>query len=176
MLRPRSNDEGAPLGTAGQRDAHGILGNRLVAFLSEQQRSRSDEDDGDEGTQPSTPSRDGGTKASPSASRDAATSSRPAGRDASTVTSTPSGSSAGALIDAGTTSDPLEGLDALFGPDSGLWAPPAPPGPAAADNPKECPETAPENPIGSCIGVPVYATCNYGSYSCLCDWIHWLCI
>jgi len=65
-------------------------------------------------------------------------------------------------------------LARLFG-DGGLLAPKIP-GPPSPDNPKECPPIAPDNPIGSCIGVPVYATCTYGTYSCLCDWVHWLCI
>jgi hypothetical protein len=44
------------------------------------------------------------------------------------------------------------------------------------NNLKECPKHAPENPIGSCIGVPIYGTCSYTTYHCICDWIHWICI
>ena len=48
------------------------------------------------------------------------------------------------------------------------------------DNIPECPAEAPENPWGPCVGVPVYATCNYTdgtrTYGCICDWIHWICI
>ncbi len=44
------------------------------------------------------------------------------------------------------------------------------------DNPKECPAVAPENPIGDCIGVGIYATCGYTTYNCICDWYHWICI
>jgi hypothetical protein len=43
------------------------------------------------------------------------------------------------------------------------------------DNPAECPATAPENPVGDCLGLPVYLECNYGTYYCVCDWFHWLC-
>ncbi len=45
-----------------------------------------------------------------------------------------------------------------------------------ATNIPECPKHAPENPIGSCIGVPIYATCGYSGYNCICDWIHWICL
>jgi hypothetical protein len=44
------------------------------------------------------------------------------------------------------------------------------------NNPKECPKHAPDNPIGSCIGLPIYVTCSYTTYHCICDWYHWLCI
>lgn len=43
------------------------------------------------------------------------------------------------------------------------------------NNPAECPATAPENPIGDCLGLPVYLECTYGTYYCVCDWFHWLC-
>jgi hypothetical protein len=43
------------------------------------------------------------------------------------------------------------------------------------DNPAECPATAPENPVGDCLGLPVYLECTYGTYYCVCDWFHWLC-
>jgi hypothetical protein len=47
----------------------------------------------------------------------------------------------------------------------------------AADNPDECPAEAPENPLGPCIGQSIYVVCNYGAtYSCVCDWVHWICI
>ena len=47
------------------------------------------------------------------------------------------------------------------------------------NNIPECPATAPENPWGPCVGVPVYAVCDYGTapapyYTCICDWIHWI--
>ncbi|HMJ16364.1 MAG TPA: hypothetical protein VK524_33350 [Polyangiaceae bacterium] len=49
-----------------------------------------------------------------------------------------------------------------------------------ATNPKECPPGAPANPIGPCVGLPIYVACNYtnGSvnYGCICDWVHWLCL
>lgn len=45
-----------------------------------------------------------------------------------------------------------------------------------ASNIPECPKHAPENPIGSCIGVPIYATCGYSGYNCICDWYHWICL
>jgi hypothetical protein len=47
--------------------------------------------------------------------------------------------------------------------------------PPAPDNPPECPAVAPENPVGDCLGLPIYVACNYGTYSCTCDWYHWLC-
>jgi len=43
------------------------------------------------------------------------------------------------------------------------------------NNPAECPATAPENPVGDCLGLPVYLECSYGTYYCVCDWFHWLC-
>ena len=43
------------------------------------------------------------------------------------------------------------------------------------DNPAECPDVAPENPVGDCLGLPVYLGCSYGTYNCICDWYHWLC-
>jgi hypothetical protein len=45
----------------------------------------------------------------------------------------------------------------------------------AADNPAECPAVAPENPVGDCLGLPIYVECRYGTYTCVCDWYHWLC-
>jgi hypothetical protein len=53
--------------------------------------------------------------------------------------------------------------------------------PPKADNPKECPSLAPPNPVGDCLGLPIYVICGYGSqggaqYTCTCDWYHWLCI
>ena len=50
-----------------------------------------------------------------------------------------------------------------------------------ADNPKECPSLAPPNPVGDCLGLPIYVICGYGKeggaqYTCTCDWYHWLCI
>lgn len=48
------------------------------------------------------------------------------------------------------------------------------------DNPPECPQGAPENPIGDCLGLPVYLGCSYSDgtrvYNCICDWYHWLCL
>lgn len=43
------------------------------------------------------------------------------------------------------------------------------------NNPAECPAEAPENPVGDCLGLPIYLECNYGTYFCVCDWYHWLC-
>ncbi|MET0344488.1 MAG: hypothetical protein ABW252_25970 [Polyangiales bacterium] len=138
------------------------------------------DDADDEGDDGSTTSRDASTKP-----RDAGAPTK-AVKDAATPTKpTSTRDSGGAVADSGATQplidagDPLGDLagavdwDQIFSSDGGLFTPP---GPASPDNPKECPETAPENPIGSCIGVPVYATCKYGNYTCLCDWIHWLCI
>jgi len=44
------------------------------------------------------------------------------------------------------------------------------------NTPPECPKHAPDNPVGSCIGLPIYVTCSYTTYHCICDWYHWLCI
>lgn len=64
--------------------------------------------------------------------------------------------------------DPFQ---ALFPPATG--APPdRTPSP---DNPPECPDEAPENPLGPCAGLPVYIVCTYGTYTCICDWVHWMC-
>jgi hypothetical protein len=47
------------------------------------------------------------------------------------------------------------------------------------NNPMECPAIAPENPVGDCLGLPIYLNCEYGDdtywYVCVCDWYHWLC-
>jgi hypothetical protein len=47
-------------------------------------------------------------------------------------------------------------------------------------NAKECPPGAPANPIGSCVGLPIYLGCGYTNgtvqYNCVCDWVHWLCL
>ncbi len=63
--------------------------------------------------------------------------------------------------------DPDAGVD-FFPTDTDLSPSP--------DNPPECPATAPENPVGDCLGLPVYVECLYGNYYCICDWFHWLCI
>ena len=61
--------------------------------------------------------------------------------------------------------------------DAGDFIPGFKPVPA---NPKECPPGAPANPIGLCLGLPIYLACNYTdgvrNYGCVCDWYHWLCI
>lgn len=58
-----------------------------------------------------------------------------------------------------------------------IFPPPDPDRTPSVDNIAECPDVAPADPWGPCIGVPVYATCKYGTtYSCLCDWIHWICV
>jgi hypothetical protein len=52
--------------------------------------------------------------------------------------------------------------------------------PPSPDNPPECPAVAPENPVGDCLGLPVYLSCSWSdgtrTYSCVCDWYHWLCV
>jgi hypothetical protein len=48
--------------------------------------------------------------------------------------------------------------------------------PPSPDNPTECPSEAPADPWGPCVGLPVYLECNYGTYFCICDWIHWICV
>ena len=37
--------------------------------------------------------------------------------------------------------------------------------PPAADNPAECPDVAPENPVGDCLGLPIHPNCNV-NYAC----------
>ena len=48
------------------------------------------------------------------------------------------------------------------------------------NNPAECPVGAPANPVGSCLGLPVYLSCSWTdgarTYTCICDWYHWLCL
>jgi len=80
----------------------------------------------------------------------------------------PSGGAAGAAGTAGTAGTSADaGADSLPG-----FTP-------AADNPKECPAGAPANPVGSCLGLPIYVRCVYTNgartYTCVCDWYHWLC-
>jgi hypothetical protein len=53
--------------------------------------------------------------------------------------------------------------------------------PPKKDNPPECPSLAPPNPVGNCLGLPIYLICGYGAeggqqYTCTCDWYHWLCV
>jgi len=61
--------------------------------------------------------------------------------------------------------------------DAGPAPDPFAPGDRTPDpnNIPECPKVAPENPIGDCLGIPVYAVCSYTTYTCICDWYHWLC-
>lgn len=84
------------------------------------------------------------------------------------------------------------GLDGLFGgngADGGAGSPPVS-GDAGenaegwtlnADSAKECPAVPPPIPIVGGICVGVYFGCGWTNaagqqYSCICDWIHWLCI
>ena len=89
------------------------------------------------------------------------------------------GAGAAAPSTAGTVASPVAGAagaEAL--PDLGeILPPPSTPEMRvpSPDNPAECPATAPENPIGDCLGLPVYLECTYGTYFCVCDWYHWLC-
>lgn len=59
-----------------------------------------------------------------------------------------------------------------------LFPPPSTPADRipSPDNPAQCPALAPADPWGPCAGLPVYLTCDYGTYHCVCDWIHWICI
>lgn len=58
-----------------------------------------------------------------------------------------------------------------------LFPPPSTPADRipSPDNPAECPDVAPADPWGPCAGLPVYLNCDYGTYHCVCDWIHWIC-
>ena len=114
----------------------------------------------------------GGGAGSPAAGGGAGLAGSAAGAGAAAASGT--GGSSPATADAGTPAVPDEGelpdlsgvLPPLSTPDN---RPPAP------DNPAECPAVAPENPVGDCLGLPIYVVCNYGTYSCTCDWYHWLC-
>ena len=103
---------------------------------------------------------------------------RPAGGNAGTGGTAGTGSSTGA--GAGGTTDTGGGAGA--GDIAGMASEPPMPMPDYApspDNPAECPSVAPENPVGDCLGLPIYLTCEYGDdtywYVCTCDWYHWLC-
>jgi hypothetical protein len=101
------------------------------------------------------------------------------------TTVTPPKADAGTVIDAGVATPPMSdaggldlgGLEDLF-PTGDGGAPLGTPGDRtpSPDNIPECPKVAPENPIGDCLGIPIYATCSYTTYTCICDWYHWLCI
>ncbi|MDD9947360.1 MAG: hypothetical protein OXU20_40350 [Myxococcales bacterium] len=65
------------------------------------------------------------------------------------------------------TSDPLAELAEFLEPGDRTPNP---------NNPPECPAVAPDNPLGPCVGLPVYLECDYTTYYCICDWVHWLCI
>ncbi len=95
---------------------------------------------------------------------------RDAGRDASTTPPTPTPTPT-PTRDASTPTPTLRS-------DGGAAPNPFAPGDRtpSPDNIPECPKEAPENPVGSCIGVPIYATCSYTTYNCICDWYHWICI
>lgn len=97
-----------------------------------------------------------------------------AGKDANTPKPEPKNDASTTPRDASTTP-----RDATVSPtDSGPAPNPFAPGDRtpSPDNIPECPKVAPENPIGDCLGIPVYAVCSYTTYTCVCDWYHWLCI
>ena len=81
---------------------------------------------------------------------------------------------AGASAAAGAASPSAEGGSSA--PDSTSEPKYAP----SPNNPAECPAVAPENPVGDCLGLPIYLNCEYGDdmywYVCTCDWYHWLCV
>lgn len=127
----------------------------------------------------------------------AVTGSATAGSSAGSLATTPGGSSVrtGTVSPASATSSETAGSTAGAAGSSASpsaagssASPPAPAEPPlfpepstpesrvpSPDNPPECPAVAPENPIGDCIGLPVYVECVYGTYYCVCDWVHWLC-
>lgn len=114
----------------------------------------------------------GSTAGSASPAKPAATSgSAGSGGSAAPATSA-AGSAAPPAASGGTAgaAAPLPDLDDILPP---LSTPetriPSP------SNPAECPATAPEDPVGDCLGLPIYLECNYGTYFCVCDWYHWLC-
>lgn len=136
-----------------------------------------EEDDSEsEPVEPRTPARDVSRRDAgdaPQAQPDASMAAD-AGRDAQSSSSLLDASWGDAKPASATADASGAELPDLFGPGGPLA--PKVPGPPSPDNPKECPPVAPDNPIGSCLGVPVYATCTYGTYSCICDWFHWICI
>ena len=125
-------------------------------------------------SQTATPSAatSGGTGGSAAPAKPAATSGS-AGTTGGSASPAPT---AGSAAPSAAGSSGVAGAEAL--PDLGGILPPLStpetriPSPS---NPAECPATAPEDPIGDCLGLPVYLECNYGTYFCVCDWYHWLC-
>ncbi|MFM2418671.1 MAG: hypothetical protein RL385_3394 [Pseudomonadota bacterium] len=110
--------------------------------------------------------------------------------------STPATGTASAMPDASTGSG-LEGIVTNLGnlftandagvrqvsPDAGSSPPPEGGGKWTlnADSADECPDEPPPIPIigGACLGI--YYGCGWTNeskqtYSCVCDWVHWLCI
>ena len=94
-------------------------------------------------------------------------------------------------VDGGAGTDFGSILCGLIGGCDGGVMPPAPTDAAISDDPNdtivpgrepdpsnapECPKHAPENPVGDCLGKPIYVQCGYTTYHCICDWYHWLCI
>jgi hypothetical protein len=87
-------------------------------------------------------------------------------------------------VDASTPA-PGNPFDDLFGnKDAGTFTPPPDGGgewTLKADSAPECPPEPPPIPIigGACLGI--YYSCGWTNpagqtYSCVCDWIHWLCL
>jgi hypothetical protein len=93
-------------------------------------------------------------------------SSAPTGSTPTTTTTSTAPTRGDASTD--TAADPFT---ALF-PPATTTTPDRTPSP---DNPAECPDVAPDNPFGDCLGLPVYVVCTYGTYTCICDWYHWMC-
>ncbi len=91
---------------------------------------------------------------------------------------TPGADGASGTSGRGSTSG-ASGASGAAGASGTAGAMPEPAYAPSPDNPAECPAVAPENPVGDCLGLPVYLVCEYGDdtywYVCTCDWFHWLC-
>ncbi|HMI94307.1 MAG TPA: hypothetical protein VK509_23205 [Polyangiales bacterium] len=114
-----------------------------------------------------------GTGGSASSAGTTGGTSRPAGEGGAS-------GGAGASGEGGTSGKSDAGAGAGGEPDmAGTMAPPTADYAPSPDNPAECPAVAPENPVGDCLGMPIYLVCEYGDdsfwYVCTCDWYHWLC-
>jgi hypothetical protein len=118
------------------------------------------------------------TQAALTSSAGAAAPSGAAGRPSSSAAPAATSGSAGAVSSgaAGSGAAPNASTPPL--PDlTDIIPPPSTPESRvpSPNNPAECPAMAPENPVGDCLGLPIYLECEYGTYYCVCDWFHWLC-
>jgi pilus assembly protein FimV len=101
------------------------------------------------------------------------------GAGAASGTGGTSGRAGASGTSGGGSTSGASGASGAAGASGTAGAMPAPAYAPSPDNPAECPAVAPENPVGDCLGLPVYLVCEYGDdtywYVCTCDWFHWLC-